>query len=193
MESEPPGGPHFPDSPRGPFRALLAKVRQTAKPWLKWPANWDELRSSEEQKVLRAYLTSPEIQRERLEEVRQKFLSTVRQKSWAVDGSAAFLEGGTSDEWALYSSDCNKAPFRQEAFFQHLIGVNEPDLLAVIIFKTGELLLFLPRGSSEALRFMGPSRGADFYRTRYGVKDAIEFTDLDEVEADLQVLGLDDS
>lgn len=34
---------------------------------------------------------------------------------------------------------------------------------------------------------MGPPRGADFYRTRYGVKDAIEFKDLDEVEADLQV------
>lgn len=55
--------------------------------------------------------------------------------------------------WASASADCNKAPFRQEAFFQYLVGVNEPDLLAVFFLDSEELLLFLPRSSPDALRY----------------------------------------
>ena len=51
------------------LRSLLAKAQETSKPWLGWPVTWESIRSSQDQQVLRAYLTSPDIHREKLEEV----------------------------------------------------------------------------------------------------------------------------
>lgn len=59
----------MPKSLRGSLRAILAKTQPSAKPWLHWPVTWEEISESEDQKVLRKYLTSPDIHRERLAEV----------------------------------------------------------------------------------------------------------------------------
>ncbi|KAL8454923.1 hypothetical protein Emag_001289 [Eimeria magna] len=128
--------------------------------------------------------------RDLLAQVRQQFFLTVEQRGLAVEGSVALLEGGTSEEWMLYSSDCNKAPFRQEAFFHYLIGVNEPDLFAALVLYSGEVLLFTPRVSPDALRFMGPPRDPDFYRNRYSVTDVIEVDRVEDVESELKRRGV---
>ncbi|KAL8453142.1 hypothetical protein Emed_001012 [Eimeria media] len=128
--------------------------------------------------------------RDLLAQVRQQFLSEVNQRGLAAEGSVALLEGGTSDEWMLYSSDCNKAPFRQEAFFQYLVGVNEPDLLAAFFLHSGELLLFTQRVPPDALRFMGAPRDSGFYRSRYSVTDVIEVEKVEDVESELKRRGV---
>ncbi|KAL8275795.1 hypothetical protein Esti_000358 [Eimeria stiedai] len=173
-----------------PLRDLLAQVQAAHKPWLRWPETWEKLQASQEQRLLRDFLTSPDVQRDRLEEVRQQFSSAVKEKGLAAEGSVVLLEGGTSDEWMLYSSDCNKAPFRQEAFFQYLVGVNEPDLLAAFFLYSGEVLLFTPRVPLDALRFMGPPRDREFYRKRYSVADVIEVEQVKEVESELKRRGV---
>ncbi|KAL8439917.1 hypothetical protein Efla_004842 [Eimeria flavescens] len=178
------------DSRWDPLRKLIANTQSAHKPWLHWPATWQELRTSGDQKLLRDYLTSPDVQRERLEQVRRQFLLAAKEKDLTSEGAAVFLEGGTSDEWMLYSSDCNKAPFRQEAFFQYLIGVNEPDVLAALLLCSGELLLFIPRLSPDALRFMGPPRGPEFYGSRYSATDVIEIGEVKEIEGELKRRGV---
>ncbi|KAL8429833.1 hypothetical protein ACSSS7_006281 [Eimeria intestinalis] len=106
-----------------PVRGLLAQVQAAHKPWLRWPETWEKLRDSEEQRLLREYLTSPEVQRDRLEE------------TFSVS-----LEWRTRHLFR-----------RQEAFFQYLVGVNEPDLLAAFFVYSGEVLLFTPRVPHDAL------------------------------------------
>ncbi|CDJ42604.1 prolidase, putative [Eimeria tenella] len=185
MASESP-----PTDLHGRLNELLEKNHNKNKPWLGWPTTWEELRLSHDQSILREYLTSPDIHREKLEEVRRQFLRVVSENGLAKPGAAVFLEGGTTDEWMLYSSDCNKAAFRQEAFFQHLVGVNEPDIYAAFVLNSHELLLFIPKIPADALRFMGPSKDADFYRSRYAVTDAIAVEAISDVEAELQRRGV---
>ncbi|CDI75040.1 prolidase, putative [Eimeria praecox] len=165
---------------------LLENTQQADRPWLEWPITWRGLQESDDHLLLREYLTSPLIHREKLEEVRRQFITAVRNEGVAKEGVAAFLEGGTTDEWMLYSSDCNKAAFRQEAFFQYLIGINEPDIYAAYILASEEILLFIPKIPQDSLRFMGPTKDPSFYRSRYAVKDVVEIKDLKEVEGELR-------
>ncbi|CDI76039.1 prolidase, putative [Eimeria acervulina] len=169
---------------------LLETTQQADRPWLAWPTTWKGLQESDDHLLLREYLTSPLIHKEKLEEVRRNFIEAVRAKGLAKEGVAAFLEGGTTDEWMLYSSDCNKAAFRQEAFFQHLIGINEPDIYAAYILASEELVLFTPKIPEDALRFMGPPKDNNFYVSRYAVTDVVEVKHLKEVEEELRRRGI---
>ncbi|CDJ47488.1 prolidase, putative [Eimeria brunetti] len=159
---------------RDRLRQLLENTQQTDRPWLRWPTTWKGLQESDDHRLLREYLTSPRVHREKLEEVRRQFIRAASAKGIAQEGVAVFLEGGTTDEWMLYSSDCNKAAFRQEAFFQYLIGVNEPDIHAAYILASDEILLFTPKIPEDALRFMGPPKDPSFYRNRYAVSEVVE-------------------
>ncbi|XP_026191044.1 xaa-Pro dipeptidase [Cyclospora cayetanensis] len=172
------------------MRSVLRDNQPEHKPWLRWPGTFEAILDSDMQKTLREFLTSPLIHRERIREVQTKFASIAEASGVASEGHAVFLQGGTSDEWSLYSSDCTKCPFRQEAFFQYLLGVNEPDLLGVLILSRKEVLLFVPRISKDSLRFVGPPKSVAFYQERYGVSDVIPYERLDEVEVELKSRGV---
>ncbi|CDJ35957.1 prolidase, putative [Eimeria mitis] len=194
MNSDSIVGPDGQSSPPGGLRErlgqLLERTWQAHRPWLEWPTSWEGLQESDDHLLLREYLTSPRVHKEKVEEVRRQFITAVRAKSLATEGVAAFLEGGTTDEWMLYSSDCNKAVFRQEAFFQYLVGINEPDIHAAYILASDEIVLFTPKIPEDALRFMGPPKDPSFYRSRYAVTDVIEVKELKEVEEELRRRGI---
>lgn len=57
---------------------LLEKNHNKSKPWLGWPTTWEGLRLSHDQTILREYLTSPDIHRGKLEEVRSTMLALER-------------------------------------------------------------------------------------------------------------------
>ncbi|OEH79475.1 putative prolidase [Cyclospora cayetanensis] len=220
---------------REEMRSVLRDNQPEHKPWLRWPGTFEAILDSDMQKTLREFLTSPLIHRERIREVQTKFASIAEASGVASEGHAVFLQGGTSDEWSLYSlfrgvrvrcnstsssvcsascdllspssaifacfavvtllrafslADCTKCPFRQEAFFQYLLGVNEPDLLGVLILSRKEVLLFVPRISKDSLRFVGPPKSVAFYQERYGVSDVIPYERLDEVEVELKSRGV---
>jgi hypothetical protein len=56
------------------------------------------------------------------------------------------LAGGTNLDFDLYDTDVSKCDFRQEAYFQYVFGVNEPDLFGVLDLERNESILFVPTG-----------------------------------------------
>lgn len=48
---------------------LLETTQQADRPWLAWPTTWKGLQESDDHLLLREYLTSPLIHKEKLEEV----------------------------------------------------------------------------------------------------------------------------
>ena len=48
---------------------LLGRTVSTDRPWLAWPTTWKGLQESDDHLLLREYLTSPLIHKEKVEEV----------------------------------------------------------------------------------------------------------------------------
>jgi Xaa-Pro dipeptidase len=97
--------------------------------------------------------------------------------------SVILLSGGTTADWDLYDSDVCKADFRQEAYFQYVFGVNEPDLVGVLDLDTQETLLFIPETTEDSQRWNGTRRPLSYHTERYGVSETFLTDDLDAVLA----------
>ncbi|PFH38500.1 putative peptidase D [Besnoitia besnoiti] len=182
-----------PPSPDG-----AAKTSRCDKPWLKWPATLEDVRQSEAHRELRAYLTSFKTVAERTRQVRDAVVKAHRaalassKEQTSEKNVAAFFQGGRTDDWALYSSDCDKNVFRQEQFFRYIFGVNEPDLFGLLDFSHEEAVLFVPWTSPDYQRFMGPPRGAKWYEEVYGLDAVVVYTEgLEEIKEELQKRNID--
>ncbi|PHJ19561.1 peptidase d [Cystoisospora suis] len=159
-----------------------------SKPWLHWPVSFDAVRQSDPQRQLHAYLTSRKALAARTHQVRERVFKAAEAAGlMSGDATAAFFQGGTSDDWSFYSSDCNKTVFRQEQFFHYLFGVNEPDLYGLLDLKRREAILFFPWTSPDYQRFMGPLQQPENYVQAYGIEKAVVYkADMAEIKRELK-------
>ena len=106
-------GPMASESPptdlHGRLNELLEKNHNKNKPWLGWPTTWEELRLSHDQSILREYLTSPDIHREKLEEVRPTALALERVSVAIIQPEASGCENdeGTAAPFVPLCSSCH--------------------------------------------------------------------------------------
>eukprot|EP00392_Amoebophrya_sp_AT5.2_P010852 g10919.t1 len=82
-------------------------------------------------------------------------------------GLAIFKGGG---EQSLYDTDTTW-DFRQEANFQYLFGCKEPGLYGALELATGKGYLFIPKLDEVYATWLGPIRGADWFKQYYEVDD----------------------
>lgn len=147
-----------------------------SKPWLQWPR---ELPAMSECRATPEYhrLFNEERIRDMHKEIRSRVFAAAKSLH-APSNSVILLMGGTSADWDLYDTDVSKADFRQEAFFQYIFGVNEPDLFGVLDLATEETLLFVPETTDESERWNGTRRPLSYHTERYGVTDTLLTDDL---------------
>lgn len=92
--------------------------------------------------------------------------------------SVILLMGGTTTDWDLYDSDVSKADFRQEAYFQYVFGLNEPDCFGILDLDKQESVLFIPETTDDSQRWNGTRRPLSYHTQRYGVTDTLLTDDL---------------
>lgn len=141
------------------------------------PSSQDEVAQSPELK----FLTNDEFFKAMAAEIRANVIKAFRASIPDASNSAIVIKGGTEADFALYDSDCLKTEFRQEAFFQYLFGLNEPDCYGVIDCATGETVLFVSEVPADAERWNGPNRPFAYYREKYGVDQAYSTADIERV------------
>lgn len=119
-------------------------------------------------------------------EIRQRVMHAFRERGGLPleDHGVALLQGGKTPH--LYNSD-NEPLFRQEAFFQHLFGVNDrEDCLGALDLRTGRATLFVPRLPPEYAVWMGRILTPAELQARYAVE---EVRYCDELAAALEELA----
>lgn len=158
----------------------------SAKPWLSWP---HELPSMAECRATPEYarLFDQQRIREMHTEIRANVFAAAKKHLNAPKHSVILLMGGQTTDWDLYDTDVSKADFRQEAFFQYVFGVNEPDLFGLLDLDTQESVLFVPETTDESERWLGTRRPLSYHTERYGVSETVLTKDLD---ATLQKRGV---
>lgn len=120
-------------------------------------------------------------------EIRANVFAAAKAKLNAPANSVILLMGGQTEDWDLYDTDVCKADFRQEAFFQYVFGVNEPDLFGLLDLDTQESILFVPETTDDSQRWNGTRRPLSYHTERYGVTETLLTKDLD---ATLQKRGV---
>lgn len=146
----------------------MASVPDSKQPWDSWDV---ELPLSDESKEAKEYalLHDEKFHRDLTLEVRKRAISKMMTALQPTKNAAVVLKGGTEQDFALYDSDTDKCPFRQEAFFHYLFWINEPDCYGVIDLERQESLLFVPEIPDSAERWNGTRLPLSYYTERYGV------------------------
>ncbi|TEB18964.1 hypothetical protein C9890_0289 [Perkinsus sp. BL_2016] len=94
------------------------------------------------------------------------------------------------EEISMYNSDTAFDSFRQESYFQWLVGAKEPGL-ALVMFTDSrgcQSILFIPEFPASYETWMGPRRSPDWYKQTYGVDKVMYFEDLDKIVENREIL-----
>lgn len=96
-----------------------------------------------------------------------------------VKQGLVLLAGGEAHRVEKYNTD-GEGLFRQESYFLHQFGVNEPDMLGMINLADGSATLVIPRLPEEYAIWMGAIKQPAEYAAEYGVQRAIFRDELGE-------------
>ncbi|XP_067636716.1 xaa-Pro dipeptidase [Eurosta solidaginis] len=99
---------------------------------------------------------------------RQKVATALREHRLVKPKSYVLLAGG--DDVSFNDTDVNH-PFRQESYFQYMLGVKEPGCYGVLDVGNGKSTLFVPRLPEEYATWMGKLYTLEEFKRMYEVDE----------------------
>uniref|UniRef100_A0A6A7G5N1 Xaa-Pro dipeptidase n=1 Tax=Hirondellea gigas TaxID=1518452 RepID=A0A6A7G5N1_9CRUS len=148
-------------------------------PWKEWPHELP-LRIDQVQLDNFKFLEDDAFYKGLVTECRQNAIAALTREI-RCENSAILLAGGKSSDFDLYDTDIGHCPFRQEAFFRYIFGVNEPDCVGIIDLSTKESILLVPEQPEEYTKWCGKPHDHGWYESRFGVTLCAFTKDLHEI------------